>query len=132
MYRSLICLFVLCIFVLTGCETPQNEASQAAKTVSKNEMSSPASEGDIRILYYTNDGWPACVTNKPVIKQIKEAIKGKVEFVENDRSLAGKFGVTYIPTFIITDSSNKELYKKVGADSFENYRSALIKAGVDL
>lgn len=59
-----------------------------------------------------------CKIMKPIFDKIAPEYKGKIEFkkidVEVDNTMASKFGVLSIPTFVIL-KDNVEIARKIGA-----------------
>lgn len=61
-----------------------------------------------------------CQMMKPVMEELKEELKGKIEIVEinvdADQEKAAKYGVMSIPTYVV-EKDGKEAGRKIGVTS---------------
>ncbi len=69
-----------------------------------------------------------CNMMKPVIEELEEEYKGKVDFVkinvDEDNDTPTKYGVMGIPTFIV-EKDNKEIARKTGVTSKEELKKLI-------
>lgn len=72
----------------------------------------------IQLLDFYADWCGPCKMMAPIFAELEKTYEGKVEFkkvdVEADGALAGQYGVSSIPTFVIV-KEGKEVSRKVGA-----------------
>jgi thioredoxin len=112
----------------TAITQPADTAAMAADTTAaapteqaaeKPAEVKPAAKKDLPKLWDFSAEWcPPCKQLKPVIAQLEEEYKGKVEIrtIDTDKEpdLAKQFGVQAIPTLVYLDASGKELDRSVG------------------
>jgi thioredoxin 1 len=72
----------------------------------------------IQLLDFYADWCGPCKIMDPILEELENEYKNKIEFkrvdVEAEGTLAEKFGVMSIPTFVIT-KEDKEVDRKIGA-----------------
>lgn len=81
-----------------------------------------------KVLDFYADWCGPCKVMKPVFEELEEEYKGKVEFesidVEQQGSLASKYQVMSIPTFVILEDE-EEVDRRLGAMPKEAFKSWL-------
>ena len=85
--------------------------------------------GNPVIVDFGRDMCIPCVKMKPILEELKEEYKGKVEIViinvDDLPSLAKSYRIMLIPTQIFLDSEGKEIYRHVGFMSKEEIKKKL-------
>ncbi|MEO0080121.1 MAG: thioredoxin family protein [candidate division WOR-3 bacterium] len=97
------------------------ETSQPAPPETQKTLA-PAKTAEVTSLPKLWDFWatwcPPCQKEKPIIEELAEEFKGRIEIVSIDvdknKPLAQRFGVQAIPTLVFLDAEEKELARHVG------------------
>lgn len=75
-----------------------------------------------------------CKQMAPIVDQLKEEYKGKVDIqiidIDQNKSLASQYQINAVPTQIIFDSAGKQVFKHVGTCSKETLVAEFKKLGV--
>jgi thioredoxin 1 len=95
--------------------------------LSKNEFDEFIGKGIVVIDFFAEWCMP-CLMMAPVIDELSEKFKGKIKFgkinVDDNQQLAGKFGVSSIPNFIVFKDGEK-IKQFVGGISSEDFEERL-------
>src|SRR3990167_6557952 len=101
--------------------------SSEVPELSKNEFESYTKSGLTLIDFYADWCMP-CVMISPVLEELSEKFKGKIKFgkinVDDNQSLAQKFGVMSIPNFVLF-KDGKKVNQFIGAMAEEDFEKKL-------
>ncbi len=80
----------------------------------------------VKVIDFWAPWCPPCKIMNPIIEELEEELKGKVEFVkynvDEEQEAAQKYGVMSIPTYVI-EKDGKEVARTTGARSKEEFKS---------
>ncbi len=80
----------------------------------------------VKVIDFWAPWCPPCKMMNPIIEELEEELKGKVEFVkynvDEEQEAAQKYGVMSIPTYVI-EKDGKEVARTTGARSKEEFKS---------
>ncbi len=104
--------------------TPDTAASQPdaaqppAGTEPAAQVTAPASGALPKFWDFSAEWCPPCREQKPIVHELEKEYAGKVEFriidVDQEKELAGKYGVKAIPTQVFIDKDGNTLSEHVG------------------
>ena len=136
-------VFVIASLILS-CESKSQKASDAPiKTDSvqtaantSSRIDSLAAEPLVTFIELGSDKCIPCKMMQPIIEEIKEEYKGRVEVVFHDvwtaqgKPYAEKYGIRAIPTQIFLDQNGEEFFRHTGFFPKEELVEVLKKQGV--
>ncbi len=80
----------------------------------------------VKVIDFWAPWCPPCKIMNPIIEELEEELKGKVEFVkynvDEEQEAAQKYGVMSIPTYVI-EKDGKEVARTTGARSKEEFKT---------
>jgi thioredoxin 1 len=95
--------------------------------LSNGEFESFISEGIVVVDFYADWCMP-CLMMAPVVDELSETFKGKIKFgkinIDDNQQIAGKFGVSSIPNFVVF-KDGKKVGQFVGGMSSEDFEERL-------
>jgi thioredoxin 1 len=99
-----------------------------------DSLSKAKAQGMIVMLELGSVGCIPCEQMKPVMANLAETYKGKLDVifidVKKDHDAARKFGVYMIPVQVFLDKDGKEYHRHVGFYPLEEIAPVLKKAGI--
>ncbi len=101
---------------------PETTATAPAHEPDEPEPVEPEKPAALPELWdFTAEWCPPCKTQNPILHEVEKEFAGTVEVrvidVDQERELAGKFGIRVIPTQVFLDAEGKELSRHSGVMS---------------
>jgi len=97
-------------------------------------LSKARQEGKVVMLELGSIGCIPCDQMQPVMQQLRDTYRGKLEVifidVRQDNRTGRRFRVTMIPTQVFLDKDGKEMHRHVGFYAYEEIAQVLKKAGL--
>lgn len=109
---------------------------QGNRTDATQGVVTPASQGLPRLVDLGSDKCIPCKMMAPVLEELKEQYKGRLDvvFIDvwKDPNAGAEYGIKLIPTQILYDATGKELFRHEGFFSKEDILAKFKEFGVDL
>jgi len=113
------------VLLLSGC----SEASDVDGVLAQAKK-----DKKVVMLELGSVGCIPCEQMKPVMQQLRDTYKGKLEVlfidVREDNKTGRQFGVHMIPTQVFLDMNGKEFHRHIGYYAYEEIEPVLKKAGL--